>query len=631
MATKKVNTTKVSKATKVTKKPQKSKTQREKILESPTSFLKGAINDSGTTVLTSLYDSSVDSDFEIQVSECRNLTRNGSGRGVVPRIIESMVQSATGSNVDKYIHYPKKMKRVEKKLFEEFIKKLNSGNKDILPGLLSFNEWWFRELWTSSLVCSYWTYGDDTGNIPLKMIVRNPKIIRIKYDRSLEEFKYYEDMTCDYDDETLYDKNTTETKRLSLATFNKSKWQDVDTNEFRLLPLQTHHDMYIEKRGCQPYDIYPVPYLVSVGVVGLCKLKEALRNSDLSLARGLIKAILQFKKGSDALTKVGRYVTPEQITEYLARITAALSPNSPSVLASSYDESAAWVQPNMEGLNPQKYEEVDKDILEALGLVEIVEASRGKREAVLNPKPLMLEIRHAANKHAAFINYLFELIKEKNGLTTRPQYIPMITDVWLTPEGKALIAKLYTYGLLSKTYTLESLTTTELETERERRKDESTKNDMTVMYPPVINNQEQHPDPGGDQDGRPANEPKLEPKKNEKKLLAVKDLEEIRPCLGCIQYLAETDGCISNCDINAARDTGKCLVAIYEEAPYKQISELPDSVKVLPEAGQRMFLKAFNSALAYYKSEETAFKVAWSQVKKYYIKLDKVWTKRKIK
>ena len=61
--------------------------------------------------------------------------------------------------------------------------------------------------------------------------------------------------------------------------------------------------------------------------------------------------------------------------------------------------------------------------------------------------------------------------------------------------------------------------------------------------------------------------------------------------------------------------------------PYKNVSELPDSVKnVLPSHAQDIYKEAFNSAYEQYKDpeerrddadrEEVAHRVAWSAVKK---------------
>ncbi|MCK6256843.1 ChaB family protein [Fictibacillus sp. KIGAM418] len=64
--------------------------------------------------------------------------------------------------------------------------------------------------------------------------------------------------------------------------------------------------------------------------------------------------------------------------------------------------------------------------------------------------------------------------------------------------------------------------------------------------------------------------------------------------------------------------------------PYDSIQELPNQVKDnLPHHAQEIFKEAFNSALDEYKEEGTAFKVAWSAVKKKYKKNDNdEWVKK---
>lgn len=53
---------------------------------------------------------------------------------------------------------------------------------------------------------------------------------------------------------------------------------------------------------------------------------------------------------------------------------------------------------------------------------------------------------------------------------------------------------------------------------------------------------------------------------------------------------------------------------------YQNISELPQSVQRLPYEAKRIFLKTFNSSIKYYRNEQTAFRIAWSSVKRKYYK-----------
>lgn len=57
--------------------------------------------------------------------------------------------------------------------------------------------------------------------------------------------------------------------------------------------------------------------------------------------------------------------------------------------------------------------------------------------------------------------------------------------------------------------------------------------------------------------------------------------------------------------------------------PYDSKKDLPESVKdALPSHAQEIFKEAFNAASKEYDEEETAYKVAWSAVKKKYEKND---------
>lgn len=63
--------------------------------------------------------------------------------------------------------------------------------------------------------------------------------------------------------------------------------------------------------------------------------------------------------------------------------------------------------------------------------------------------------------------------------------------------------------------------------------------------------------------------------------------------------------------------------------PYRNIKNLPESVrKNLPKHAQEVYREAFNNADRQYKNEVTAHKVAWSAVKKEYVKKDDKWVKK---
>ena len=63
--------------------------------------------------------------------------------------------------------------------------------------------------------------------------------------------------------------------------------------------------------------------------------------------------------------------------------------------------------------------------------------------------------------------------------------------------------------------------------------------------------------------------------------------------------------------------------------PYDNVNDLPDNVKShLPLKAQEIFMEAFNNAFKQYNDDVTAFKVAWSAVKKKYEKKNNKWVKK---
>jgi cation transport regulator len=64
--------------------------------------------------------------------------------------------------------------------------------------------------------------------------------------------------------------------------------------------------------------------------------------------------------------------------------------------------------------------------------------------------------------------------------------------------------------------------------------------------------------------------------------------------------------------------------------PYASNDDLPPSVRAhLPAHAQDIFRAAFNHALAEYKEgEDTAFRVAWSAVKRGYDKVGSEWVRK---
>jgi len=65
--------------------------------------------------------------------------------------------------------------------------------------------------------------------------------------------------------------------------------------------------------------------------------------------------------------------------------------------------------------------------------------------------------------------------------------------------------------------------------------------------------------------------------------------------------------------------------------PYTNISALPKSIRdALPVGAQKIFVGAFNSAMKQGKTEESAFKIAWSAVKTKYRNTSSGWALKQL-
>jgi len=496
----------------------------------------------------------------------------------------------------------------EKKIYTDFLIKINSGMRDVLPGMNTYREWWFREYWSSSLVLSYWRH-----SAAFKLFIMNPLGLYIEESNDFGGSKYWIKDTGTLTDKS--DKNT-ETNTVVTTPYTTKKFKNGD---YDLLPLIPGiEDFNVVKRAAQSYDLYPVPYLVSTGTVSLHKFKEACRKSDTAIMKALVKMILHFKKGTDTLAQQGKLPTGEDIKNFAERIKVDLKEaiDKPAIVASRYDEDIKYITPDTSILERTKYDEVDRDIAESLGWLSIQESSRGGREVTFNPKLLILEIESAVKINNEVINYFLEQVRIKKDLRMAPTFLPPVTDVWLTDAAKALLNKLYGEGLLSKPTAINALTPSTYMIERQRRIEEITNNDSDVFDPPIIMKQaiktpEVSTEPN---DGRPSDQDN----DNQNAEFIYNEMidEEVLGEFYNVPFIAATIVLGKEAD----KHWTECLLSDYAEAPYKSNDELPPAVKKLSTKLQTVWRKAFNSAWDTYRDkpikerETLCFKISWSVV-----------------
>jgi cation transport regulator len=272
------------------------------------------------------------------------------------------------------------------------------------------------------------------------------------------------------------------------------------------------------------------------------------------------------------------------------------------ILKGRYDLNLEHLMPDLTKLfNDSIVKPVNNDLLCGLGLVELQGFSSDRQEAILNPKVLVEEILNGVSDAKALYEEVLDLVIERN-TELHPKHmgsdiriVPGVVKAFLTDNMRKLVKDHVNTGILSIEDAFEGLPQGfDFAVSKKRRQGESDNGDEDLFFPRVLMNQDSNTRsdvPDTSRTPTPYEIPKKPVKKNTKKVKADKE---------------------------------------FIEAPYKNISDLPESVKVLPEHAQKIWLEVFNSIYNQTNgNEDRARKGAWSAVKRSYKRSPEgVWTKK---
>lgn len=357
------------------------------------------------------------------------------------------------------------------------------------------------------------------------------------------------------------------------------------------------------------FDKYPVPFLIKRGVYKNWKLIDAIKDKESELINQLIPYVLLLKKGAKELQLADNPVTynkddlqkvHDKVNELVREIKDGTQFQNPTRVT-NWDESWEHLIPkDLESMFKRElFISAERNILAGLGFIDIIEGvSTSRKDAIMNPKAFIKEVNAGINDFKLIIRDLLALIKESN-----PSKIKFNSKKWrvisnpvndfVSEDFAEKIRNLYDRGLLSKETTVAVLGQSFIDygTEVRRRVKETGRGEDSILYPPVIMNQEakgqdfpgENPTPEVDENGDKIPTDKTDP--TEKK-----------------QY-------------NQAG-------VVLHGSPYSRIEDLPDAVKKLPKEKQHTFMKVFNNAYEFYlkkltqkESEKRAFQSAWKVIK----------------
>lgn len=436
--------------------------------------------------------------FYNQVQESYRIWQRG-GDNLVSSVLDMYVSSAT--NYGAIIHSDKKVGKELTDIFKYWKEYVVNSGMQLPTGLDSVYKEWIIESFGSRLCILYVVWDEvevpiGSGKMyvmPVKMYVPNAYGIKVIGGDLLGDKKYYfrtkEEMSRSYSStKDDYEGNYEE----------QFKNQDKQNNNDSKLPLNKDHSIYVRAIGTRSYENYPIPFLFHRGTAQLIKVKEALRKSDYRTAIGIINDILMIKKGSDELTKLGITYGEKELTALKDLLRERLGTSQ--AFLTTYDTDMSHVQPDTASLlSRDKYFEVDKDILASLGLINIrIEGER--RESELNYKGFMLETQSIMKEFKDIMEKDLYMEFVKRNKDTHPElfkefsrllYIYKPINIWITDEGKRLIKNWYNSGLISKRDALETTTDLDYNIEKIERQAETSAGDDEIMYPPIVQNQEE--------------------------------------------------------------------------------------------------------------------------------------------
>jgi cation transport regulator ChaB len=368
----------------------------------------------------------------------------------------------------------------------------------------------------------------------------------------------------------------------------------VDNKTKITLPSQENEQLFVQKPFDSWSELYPIPFLIRRGLYKNLSVYDMINKKGERVVGKALEYLLLLKKGSEQLAMKGdpdfAYSEEElkQVKDgFKTMVENSRTEKGVPTYVTNFDTSLEHIIPEYSRiLSASLYENVEKRLLAGLGLVDIVEGtSSSRRESILNPKPFIEETENGIKD---FINLLSDVItsikienspKHKKYMNQEIELHYSPIKQFVTDSLRDHFRSLYDRGLLSKQTFTESVGNFDLDIENKRRVIEEEKDYDTLFYPPITQNKEGS---GFDTDDIVTDDKDKEDVPEDKKGIEKKN------------YKAE-----------------------YEQAPYSKNEDLPSAVKKYPSGAQTAFRSAFNNALKSYKSEATAFKVAWVVLKRW--------------
>jgi hypothetical protein len=289
----------------------------------------------------------------------------------------------------------------------------------------------------------------------------------------------------------------------TVATLGGEKYKlKISDNKSINLPNSKQELIFIQK----PFESwgadYPVPFLFRRGVYYNAKFLAILNKKGSNVLAKAIEYMLLMKKGNKdlALTNRSEFTYSEEDLkankDALNKTLEAMRTDNglPAHFTNFDTEMEELIPDYKKALSGDLYAPIERRILAGLGFMEMIEGISTRRDAILNPRSFMTEVKNGVGDFKGLLSDVLKTILELNKKTHKKWASTKMIEIRNTPvtdfyteDSKAYLRGLYDRGVLSKRTLVEVTGEADFDAEIERRKAEKTIEDL--MFPPVIQNQ----------------------------------------------------------------------------------------------------------------------------------------------
>lgn len=461
---------------------------------------------------------------------------------------------------------------------------LNIGvSLDIPEGLRSLSEQYFRERWRSSfLILNIQFEKVDEWMLPTKMWFADGGQINVSGDPStLGGYEY----------------------RIGRLETEGKPLANIKTKE---IIIRKPYNMW--------YDQWPTPYLVSNGALYHALNKELVLDKQSDLMAEVIPLMFLSKLGNELSAKNGELPTPKELKEHETKIKdmqeAYKSGATGGFNAGTfpYDVDFDQTVPDVSNfMNENLLKPSDRNILSAMGMIEMEGFAKSRQETILNPKVMVEEVIDAVLDWRDMLTEVakktVEMNKEKHPKSTNNliRVVPGLIRAFLTNDDKVLIRSAFDRGSIGHEDFL-SIMPFDWKNTMKRRIDERDSGLDEKLYPHVIMNQEQHPnDPDVDPESTKEESPEKQKSEKDVETSEIEDFKNLPRHQGIIEgdsdiYMVTCQECQNKFDYNKEPEckmgyikcphcdkeidqTGEHYGKKDNKIIYKTIDDLPKEIK----------------------------------------------------